>query len=127
MDRCHTRCVTPNSIVAPFSGFALRPVVVVSQLDRLRGPLEGRRQVPLHLDSSARPFYDFGSPAGRAQAYQLVLLEATDARDVEAWLQEDALLGLWPELYLPRPVRAAWEAQHPPLAAREASNRVPQL
>ncbi len=39
----------PNA--SPFSGYALRPVVVAPDLDMLRGPLRGRRQLPLHLDS----------------------------------------------------------------------------
>ena len=54
-------------------------------LEALRGPLHGRRQLPLHLDSSARPFYDFGTRRDRAQAYQPVLSEAADAVDLEQW------------------------------------------
>jgi hypothetical protein len=47
------------------------------------GPLRAQRQLPLHLDASARTFYDFGSAHGRAQAHQLVLLEATYTADLE--------------------------------------------
>ncbi len=111
----------------PFSGYALRQVVVAPDLDALRGPLHGRRQLPLHLDSSARPLYDFGTRRDRAQAYQLVLLEATDPTDLEQWLQHAELLRLWPELYLPRTVRAAWQAEHPSLARIGAGPHVPQL
>ena len=110
----------------PFSGFALRRVVVAADVHALHGPLQGRWQLPFHLDSSARPYYDFGSAGDRAQAYQLVLLEATDTVDLEQWLQHDELLRLWPELYLPRHVRAAWQSAHTVLARIGAGPRVPQ-
>ncbi|MDP9435541.1 MAG: hypothetical protein M3P93_10255 [Actinomycetota bacterium] len=114
------------STSAPFSGYALRRVVVATDLHALRGPVHGQRQLPLHLDSSARPFYDFGSPRDRLQAYQLVLLEATDQADLEQWLQHAELLRLWRELYLARTVRTAWQCAHPILAAVGAGPRVPQ-
>lgn len=111
----------------PFSGYALRGVVIALDLDVLRGPLRGRRQLPLHLDSSARPSYDFGSARDRAQAYQLVLLEAVKVADLEQWLERAELLRLWPELYLPRTVRAAWQDAHSVLASIGAGPHVPQL
>lgn len=112
---------------APFSGYALRPVVVTPDLKALRGPLHGRRQPPLHLDASARPHYDFACPQDRSTAYKQVLLEASDPADLEQWLEHDELLLLWPELYLPRHVRAAWQNTHPPLANIGAGPHVPQL
>ncbi|CAB4896418.1 unannotated protein [freshwater metagenome] len=112
---------------SPFSGFALRRVVVAPDLDVLRGPLRGRRQLPLHLDSSARPYYDFGSGRDRAQAYKLVLLEAIEVADLEKWLERAELLRVWPELYLPRTVRAAWQDAHQVLASIGAGPHVPQL
>jgi hypothetical protein len=118
--------VTQAGTSPPFSGYALRRVVVAPDLHALRGPLQGRRQLPLHLDSSARLFYDFASPRDRATAYQLVLLEAIEAADLQRWLQHDELLRLWPELYLPRHVRAAWQDQHPMLAGIGAGPRVPR-
>lgn len=101
--------------------------MVAPDLDALRGPLHGRRQLPLHLDSSARPFYDFASGRDRAQAYQLVLLEAGNPADLEQWLQHAELLRLWHELNLPRHVRAAWQSQHAALARIGAGPHVPQL
>jgi hypothetical protein len=118
--------VRQASTSPPFSGYVLRQVVVAPDLPALRGPLQGQRQLPLHLDSSVRPFYDFASPRDRAHAYQLVLLEAIEAADLEQWLQHDELLRLWPELYLPRHVRAAWQNQHPVLAGIGAGPHVPQ-
>ena len=111
----------------PFSGYALRRVTVAPDLDALRGPLHGRFQLPLHLDASARAVYDFASSADRELAYRLVLLEAGSALDHERWLDRDELLRLWSDLYLPRVVRAGWQAEHPVLARIGAGPQVPQL
>jgi hypothetical protein len=70
--------------------------------------------------------YDFGSARDLARAYQLVLLEAVDATDLEQWLDRAELLRLWPELYLPRRVRAAWQDAHPTLARIGAGPHVPR-
>ncbi len=118
--------MSPASTSPPFSGYALRRVVVAPDLHALRGPLQVQVQLPLHLDSSARPFYDFASARARAHAYQLVLLEAVEVADLERWLQHEEVLRLWPELYLPRHVRAAWQNQHPVLAEVGAGPHVPQ-
>lgn len=109
------------------TGYALRHVMVAPDLTALRGPLAGRWQLPLHLDASARTVFDFGVGADREQAYQLVLLEAGTVPDLEQWLDGSELLRLWPELYLPRVVRAAWQDRHPALARVGAGPHVPQL
>jgi hypothetical protein len=97
----------------PGGGYALRTVVVVDDLDELRGPLAGNVRLPLHLDASDRALYDLGDKHRRGLLYELVLLEAGSVTDLTAWLDRDALVDLWPDLYLPRVVRAAWEARHP--------------
>jgi hypothetical protein len=109
------------------TGYALRHVVVAPDLTALCGPLVGRWQLPLHLDASARATFDFALAADREQAYQLVLLEAGSIADLEQWLDGDELLRLWPDLYLPRVVRAAWQDRHPALARVGAGPHVPQL
>lgn len=109
------------------TGYALRHVVVAPDLTALRGPLAGRWQLPLHLDASARAVFDFAVAADREQAYQLVLLEAATVGDLEQWLDGDELVRLWPELYLPRVVRAAWQDRHAALAHAGAGPHVPQL
>lgn len=111
----------------PGTGYALRRVVVAPDLAALCGPLTGRLRLPLHLDASARAVYDFADPDEREEAYQLVLLEAASPADHERWLDGEELVRLWPELYLPRVVRSAWQAQHPALARAGAGPRVPQL
>jgi hypothetical protein len=110
----------------PGTGYALRRVVVATDLAALRGPLGGRWQLPLHLDASARAVYDFVDPDEREEAYQLILLEAASPADLEQCLDGTELLRMWPELYLPRVVRAAWQAQQPDLARAGAGPRVPQ-
>jgi hypothetical protein len=112
---------------SPFSGYALRRVAVAPDLDALRGPLQGRFRLPLHLDASARALYDFASPSDRELAYRLVLLEANSPTDHEQWLERDELLRLWSDLYLPRVVRAAWQAEYAVLARIGAGPQVPQL
>lgn len=111
----------------PFVGYALRPVIVADDLRTLRGPLTGRWQLPLHLDSSGRTVFDFAVERDRLEAYQLVLLRAMWTSDVRQWLNCAELTRLWPELYLPRVVRAAWQAEHPTLALAGAGPHVPQL
>ena len=55
-----------------------------------------------------------------------MLLEAASEADLEQWLDGDELLRLWPELYLPRQVRAAWQSRAAELAGAGAGPRVPQ-
>ncbi len=111
---------------SPFFGYALRRVAVAPDLDALRGPLQGRFRLPLHLDASARALYDFASPSDRELAYQLVLLEASSPTNHEQWIERDELLPLWSDLYLPRVV-PAWQAEHAVLARIGAGPQVPQL
>ena len=99
--------------------------MVASDLGALRGPLSGRHQLPLHLDASARAVYDFADPDDREHAYHLVPVEASCPADLEQWLDGAELQRLWPEFYLPRVVRAAWQAQQPALARIGAGPRVP--
>lgn len=106
-------------------GYTMRTPVVAPGLDLLHGPLRGRHQLPLHLDASARATLDFGDAAERAGAYQLVLLEAREVADLEQWLDRDELTRLWPELFLPRELRRAWQSQHRDLAAAGAGPLVP--
>jgi hypothetical protein len=72
----------------------------------------------LELDASARSVYDLSKPRRRDRMYEIVIVEGGSDVDFAAWLDRDTLIEAWPRLYLPRPVRAAWEARHPVLAAR---------
>jgi hypothetical protein len=106
-------------------GRALRIIVVAPELATLKGPVTGVHRLPLHLDSSAAATYDFADPHRRGLAYRTVLVEAGSERDLTAWLEQDALIEFWSDLYLPRPVRRAWEDRHPELARRGVGPDVP--
>ena len=106
-------------------GRALRTIIVAPELSALRGPVDGLHRLPLHLDSSAPTSYNFADPHRRSLAYRIVLVEAGSERDLTTWLEQEALVEAWPDLYLPRPVRRAWEDRHPALARRGAGPDVP--
>ncbi len=107
------------------AGRVLRTVVVVDDLRALTGPRSGLHRLPLSIDASARHLYDFAEVGWRELAYRTVLMEAGSTADLVDWLERDALLALWPQLYLPPFVRAAWERRHPELAQRGAGPHVP--
>src|SRR5258708_30272786 len=96
-------------------GYALRGVVVATDLNSLRGPLHGKVRLPPHLDSSAPTVYDLDDPYFLRLMYRIVLLEAASVEDANAWLDRDTLVATWPELHLPPVLRAAWEGNHPVL------------
>jgi len=60
---------------------------------------------------------NLGRPALLAWMYETVLREATTADELRTWLDCEILIKLWPELYVPRGVRLAWEERHPVLRA----------
>jgi hypothetical protein len=99
-----------------------RRAVVVASLADLRGPAEGTVELPLWLFwSSPGHVFDLGDPDMRRWLYQTVLREASGPEDLTANLNGDLLVALWPELYLPKGVRQAWEDQHPALRAAAAA------
>jgi hypothetical protein len=48
----------------------------------------------------------------RLWLYQTVLQKAGRPEDLTSYLDGDILIGLWPDLYLPKGVRQEWEDQH---------------
>ncbi len=107
-------------------GYALRAIAVPGSLDDLQGPLEGQVRLPHHLDWSARAVYDLSDERWRRLLYEIVLEEAATVEDLRTWINGEALLESWPHLYLPRVVRAAWEARHPALRERGAGAGEPR-
>jgi len=98
-----------------------RRVIVVTDLASLRGPTRGTVQLPLRLYwSGPSPAFDLGEPSLRRWLYQIVLREASRPEDLTGYLDRDTLIGLWPQLRLPRSVRQAWEERHPQLRAAAA-------
>jgi hypothetical protein len=99
-----------------------RQAVVVSSLAELRGPVEGTVKLPLWLFWS-RPghVFDLSDPDLRQWLYETVLREASGPEDLTRYLDGDTLVALWPDLYLPKGVRQAWEDRHPVLRAVTAA------
>lgn len=95
-----------------------RGVLVADSLADLRGPAEGTVELPLRLFwSSPDRTFDLGTPYMLRSLYETVLGEAGRPEDLTAYLDGDTLIALWPELYLPKGVRQAWEDRHPVLRA----------
>jgi hypothetical protein len=95
-----------------------RRAVVIASLADLRGPAEGPVELPLRLFwSSPDRTFDLGKPFMLRSLYETVLREASRPEDLTAYLNGDTLLAVWPDLYLPKGVRQAWEDQHPDLRA----------
>jgi hypothetical protein len=99
-----------------------RSVVVAASLADLRGPTEGTVELPLWLYwSSPAHVFDLGDRDMRIWLYQTVLREAGRLEDLTTYLDDDTLIALWPELYLPKGVRQAWEERHAVLRATAAA------
>ena len=101
-----------------------RRVVVAASLADLRGPAEGTVELPIWLFwSSPDHTFDLGDQDMRVWLYQTVLREASRPEDLTAYLDGDTLIALWPDLYLPKGVRQAWEDKHSALRAAAAAPR----
>jgi hypothetical protein len=95
-----------------------RRAVVAASLADLRGPAEGTVALPIWLFWSGPDHtFDLADQDMRRWLYQTVLREAGRPEDLTTYLDGDTLIALWPELYLPKGVRQAWEDKHPALRA----------
>jgi len=104
---------------APRARYQSRPgrsAVVAVSLSDLRGPAEGTVELPLRLFwSSPDRTFDLSVPFMLKSMYEIVLGEASRPEDLATYLEGDTLIALWPQLYLPKGVRRAWEDRHPVL------------
>jgi hypothetical protein len=99
-----------------------RRAIVVTDLADLRGPAHGSLTLPLWLYwSGPSPAFDLDKPFMRRWLYQIILREAAAPEDLTSYLDRDTLIGLWPDLHLPKGVRRAWEEHHPVLRAAAAA------
>jgi hypothetical protein len=106
------------AVRAPHQARPGRPVLVVADLADLRGPVQGTVKLPLWLYwSGPSPAFDLGDPDMLRWLYQIVLREAARPGDLASYLDRDTLIAVWPDLFLPRGVRQAWEERHPVLRA----------
>lgn len=93
-----------------------RRAVVVRDLASLRGPAQGLVVLPLRLYwSPPGRVFDLGKPHSLQAMYQFVLGEADNAEDLTSYLNADLLAAIWPDLFLPKGIRRAWEERHPEL------------
>lgn len=93
----------------------VKPYAIVDNLDQLRGPAGGVVELSHSvLWAPGGPYVDLDEPGGRGLAYRAVLAEGT-VEDLVQVLHRDQLVAVWPELLLPRRVRAMWEARFPEL------------
>lgn len=105
-----TTQVTPRHQARPG-----RLAVVVDDLRSLRGPTRGQVRLPHRLLWRPDRTLDLDQPWQLAAMYEIVLTEAVRVEELCAWLDGPTLVRLWPELYLPRGVRTAWQDRHPAL------------
>jgi hypothetical protein len=95
-----------------------RLAVVAASLADLRGPTEGTVELPLWLFwSSPDRTFDLSKSFMLRSMYEAVLGEASRPEDLTAYLDAATLIALWPDLFLPKGVRQAWEDRHPVLQA----------
>src|SRR5690348_7934950 len=89
-----------------------RPVLVAGTLGELNGPATGLVELPSRLWWGPQRAFDLSEPTMLAWMYENVLREAIRVEELRAYLHGPTLVRVWPELNLPRGVRAAWEARH---------------
>jgi hypothetical protein len=97
-----------------------RSVLVAARLADLQGPAHGTVELPIWLFWYPDRTFDLDEPGMLAWMYRTVLREASSPEDLTTYLNGDTLVALWPDLYLPRGVRQAWEERHPVLRAAPA-------
>jgi hypothetical protein len=107
-------------------GLTSRPgrlALVAPDLTQLRGPTTGVIELPHRLVWQPAPNrrFDLDDEYERLKVYEIVLREAIRVDELTTWLDAALLRRLWPELYLPRGVRRAWETRHPVLTSRQAA------
>lgn len=100
-----------------------RLALVIGDLTELHGPVTGVVELPhrmVWLPPEDRRF-DLADPYDLTRVYEIVLREAVQFDELRDWLDAAVLQRLWPQLFLPRGVRRAWEERHPQLRARRAA------
>ena len=99
-----------------------RRVLVAADLADLRGPAEGIVELPLRLFwSAADRTFDLSDSDMLRSMYEKVLREAIRVDELTTYLNGGRLIAVWPDLFLPRDVRQAWEDQHPALRRAAAA------
>jgi hypothetical protein len=114
--------VRPVAVRTQYQARPGRRAIVVTDLASLRGPARGTVELPLWLYwSGPSPVFDLDKPFMRRWLYEIVLREATRPEDLTSYLDRGTLIALWPDLYLPKGVRQAWEEHQPVLRSAAAA------
>lgn len=108
------RAATPRARYQSRPG---RGVLVATDLADLRGPVAGTVELPLWLFWQPDRSFDLDDPAMLRWMYENVLRESSRPEDLTGYLDGGMLVTVWPDLFLPKGVRRAWEDQHPALRA----------
>jgi hypothetical protein len=90
-------------------------VVVAPDLSELHGPTSGVIELPHRLFWQPDRHVNLDNLAFLRWMYQVVLREAVSLDELRTWVDGPTLVAVWPELYLPRWVRYAWQQAHPAL------------
>ena len=106
---------------APHLARPHRPVLVAGTLDELAGPQHGLVELPLRLWWNPSRAFDLDDPDSLRWMYENVLREAVHVDELRRYLHGPTLVRVWPQLNLPRGVRAAWEARHRALRSSRAA------
>ncbi|HEY4851984.1 MAG TPA: hypothetical protein VII22_14425 [Streptosporangiaceae bacterium] len=95
---------------------------MAADLADLRGPAEGVVELPLRLFwSAADRTFDLSDSDMLRSMYEKVLREAIRVDELASYLNGGRLIAVWPDLFLPRDVRQAWEELHPALRRAAAA------
>jgi hypothetical protein len=106
------------AVWAPYQARPGRRVLIIDDLADLRGPASGTLTLPLRLYwSPAGRVFNLDDPYTLRSVYPVVLGEAIRTGELASYLNQDKLVEVWPDLYLPKGVRRAWAEHHPQLAA----------
>lgn len=105
---------SPQPVKVMLSSHMARPgrqALVAVRLADLRGPVSGQLELPLRVFWSGPGVFNLDDLAQLRLAYENVLREAISAEEL-ALLNGAKLAEVWPDLFLPKGVRRAWEEQH---------------
>ena len=94
-----------------------RPIAVPRTWAELRGPGAGPVSLPDALSWTGRRDYNLDDPADARVFYERVLIDAVTVEVIDRVVNGERLRALWCELFLPRGLRAAWEARFPDLTS----------
>ena len=86
--------------------------MVTADLGELHGPTGGVVELPHRLFWQPDRRVDLNNPSLLRWMYETVLREAVSVEELRRWLDGATLVRLWPDLYLPREVRQAWQQRH---------------